>query len=353
MFPSILRLAVLAFALLAAGCSEDTAAERDEPSVGSVTQDSPVGSDDSADSSGSVQSTLTPTTEPKPTPSIAWDELPPIDVPADLVPEDYDGRFVSYNTVLDLGEGPIMCTPVIAATSPPYCEGVPIEGFSWDDVDHDEQAGSRWGQYALLGRWDDRTFTLTEPAFPIDWSQVRTPEPEPVNVPCPEPEGGWWSDLTDAERVSSGHYNDAISVVNTRAELLSIDIVEPDEPRPDAVRVDVIDEGWIPGLVVIRLSELRDGDEEAIRAYWGGPLCLAVVDGLSNTALFEIERQIISDIENDISPMSPISDIIGVGVNDGEVQVGMWVATVEAQTRLDQQFGPGAVRLMGLLWAID
>ena len=295
--------------------------------------------------------TVTSTPEPaRTTPTIAWDDLPPVDTPADLVPEDYDGRFLSYTTVIDDGNGPLHCTPGIMQSDPPQCHGVPIEGWDWETVEHEEKAGVRWGDFVVIGRWDGLTFSLTEPATPIAWSQVNTVEPDPIEVPCPEPDGGWWTDASDLERVSADDYNDAIDVVNRRPELLGIDIVEPQEARPAGANFfDPDVPGWVPGILVIRLTEIRDGDEAAIRTSWGGPLCLVAEDGPTTRQLDEVAQQ-VTNLKDELLPTS---GVLGVGVDDGEVQVGMWVASVETQTRLDEQFGPGTVRVLGLLWAID
>jgi len=81
------------------------------------------------------------------------------------------------------------------------------------------------GEYLIIGSWGGRIFTLVEPAVPIDWSQVSTQQDNPIEVPCPEPDGGWWADVTNPGTLRSADYNAAIDVVNTRPELLTIDIV--------------------------------------------------------------------------------------------------------------------------------
>ncbi len=288
-----------------------------------------------------------------PTTVIDWEQLPPVNAPAGLVAESYDGSFLALSTVIDSGDGPRICGPAIADSDPPQCNGVPIEGWDWSNVAHDAQAGSRWGEYVVIGRWTGSTFVLTRPSHPIDWSQIRTLEQDdtPKEVPCPTPDGGWWSDTTDPERVGSVDYNAAIDVVTTRPEFVSVDVVPPEEPRPAGIAFDPTDVGWEPGVLVVRMTEVADGDEEAIRADWGGPVCLVVADA-SEPSVDEL-AQLEADVVDLWDSIAPGESLLAIGHVEGRVRVRVWVATIEAQARLDEQFGPESVELIGVFWPAD
>jgi hypothetical protein len=99
------------------------------------------------------------------------------DPPVDVVPDDYSGRFrVTYITVLSSPDhGPQLCAAV-AESYPPQCEGLDIGGWDWSTVEHESAGGTTWGDYNVVGSFDDGVFTLTEPPS--------------APVP-PDPDGGW------------------------------------------------------------------------------------------------------------------------------------------------------------------
>lgn len=57
---------------------------------------------------------------------------------------------------------------VVAESYPPQCEGLPVTGWEWDAVPHEEASGVRWGTYIVTGTFDGKAFTLTEEALPVD-----------------------------------------------------------------------------------------------------------------------------------------------------------------------------------------
>jgi len=295
--------------------------------------------------------TTTATTEPPNRPDIDWEELPPIDATPELVPETYEGRLLVYAMVIDGGNGPVLCGMGILTSDPPQCEGIPIVGLEWDTVDHEAKSGSRYGEMTLIGHTDYETFTLSEPAFRINYAEARETGRDvdvPKPPPCPEPDGGWWSDTTDGTRVGSEDYNEAIDVVNTR-ELIGIEIYEPEDPRPDHVKVSPSDTGWVPGVLVIRMPTVRPDDEERIRASWGGPLCLIAEDTLTRRDLDRLSNEIFDRWNELVSPHPGA----GLYADDDKINVVMNLGTIEAQERLDAEYGPGLIEVSGRFWPID
>ena len=334
--------------LLFAGCA-NVATDQAAPPVteagpaSEVDERSAEPASTTADSSAATDSTV------QTTPRV---ELPPVNAPADLVPEGYDGRFLTYNMVLEDDTGARLCGGVVRTSDPPQCDGPAVEGWSWDAVAHEDRAGTRLGQYALIGFWDGEVFTLSEPGFvPNWWDVTRSDVVVESPPPCPEPPDGWWSDMTDPTRLGSQDYNRAIDVVNTRSDLIGIDIYEPSTPRPADAEVGATDrsDGWVPGVLVIELTEVRDDDEANIREHWGGPLCLAEGAGLTAAEWNEL----VTEVYERWDEFMPGSTAWSGGFSDGRIEVRLPVATAEGQARLDEAFGAGVVELYGLFWAID
>jgi hypothetical protein len=51
---------------------------------------------------------------------------------------------------------------VIAESYPPQCEGLPVTGWEWDAVEHEEAEGVRWGSFIVTGMFDGKSLVLTE-----------------------------------------------------------------------------------------------------------------------------------------------------------------------------------------------
>ena len=69
------------------------------------------------------------------------------------------------------GHGPQLCLGGVMESYPPQCGGPDVLGWDWDDVGGFERAsGTTWGQYVVIGTYDqDReTFTPTEAAVPAE-----------------------------------------------------------------------------------------------------------------------------------------------------------------------------------------
>ncbi len=63
---------------------------------------------------------------------------------------------------MDIGGSVELCLGAVAESYPPQCAGVPMTGWTWDGVEGAERSGEvSWGAYAVTGRYDGETFTLT------------------------------------------------------------------------------------------------------------------------------------------------------------------------------------------------
>lgn len=73
---------------------------------------------------------------------------------------------------------------VVAESYPPQCGGLPVTGWDWDAVDHEEAQGVRWGSYIVTGTFDGKSLVLTEDPVPTaevdmaDYPNLQYQEPE-------------------------------------------------------------------------------------------------------------------------------------------------------------------------------
>jgi len=66
-------------------------------------------------------------------------------------------------TVIDAAGDVEICLGIVMESDPPQCVGVPVDGWTWDQVDGSETSGQvRWGSYAARGVYDGERFTLTD-----------------------------------------------------------------------------------------------------------------------------------------------------------------------------------------------
>ncbi|WP_204745618.1 hypothetical protein [Glycomyces paridis] len=72
-------------------------------------------------------------------------------------------------TVLqDDPEGSPELCGAVAESYPPQCGGLPVSGWDWESVAHEEASGVRWGAYLVTGVFDGESLVLSEAAVPLD-----------------------------------------------------------------------------------------------------------------------------------------------------------------------------------------
>lgn len=106
------------------------------------------GGDDHAVDPGST------TTEPTETPTAG---MPPM-----VTSKDDPSRTETVGLVVDDGE-PRLCAGPATRSLPPQCDGIPLEGWDWDEnPQHEQQGDVRWGTFGLVGVYDGETFVVEE-----------------------------------------------------------------------------------------------------------------------------------------------------------------------------------------------
>lgn len=265
---------------------------------------------------------------------------------ANLVDEDYRGRFTASGTVLEnASHGPQLCLGAVMMSLPPQCGGPDIVGWSWDGLVHADDRGTRSGSYVVVGHFDGVRFTLTEPATawePPD-QPPQPPQPgrpagdEQLRTPCPEPSGGWRPvDPATATREAFGR------LVETAQADPGYSALWIDQNLPPGA-ADPMDND--PARVIVNVATTTDTArlERTLRSVWGGSLCVSR-GRRSDADLARIQRALQA------VPGMLMSSRDG---RKGQVDLTVIRATRQLQAHCDAIYGPGTVNLVGALTPID
>ncbi len=240
-------------------------------------------------------------------------------------------------TVIDDGQ-PVICPGGVMASLPPQCEGVPVVGLDWLDIDWAETAGGvRWADLTLFGTYDGERFELTRPPEP----PLRGEEtPFTVPLPCDEPEGGW--QIINAATAD----NDGAAVGYAQAQ--------PEFMGNWTYRLPA--DASVYSVKVFTFTAKLEQHQQAIGDIYGGPICVSLV----RRSLAELEA-IRSRVKEAI--VSPEANAAGIYLMNGQygdtidvftggIEFYVLAAEAGAQGWLDAQFGQGVVGLHSLLTRI-
>jgi hypothetical protein len=159
----------------------------------------------------------------------------------------------------------------MAFSGPPWCDGPDVIGWDWAAVDGEESdEGTTWGEYRVVGTWDDGALTLTEPPgdpvpdVPREGDQSPGPE---FATPCPAPDGGWG--IVDPDTATLAGRDAANAYATEQPDLGSLWF------DTEAELADVL-----PGVheqAVLNANFTGDLERHAreLRALYGGPLCVS------------------------------------------------------------------------------
>lgn len=272
-----------------------------------------------------------------PTAPAADDPAPSTSAPGGAAPADppaEEQRYTATAIVLESpAHGPQLCLGGVAESYPPQCGGPDLVGWDWDQVPGEESAnGTTWGTYTVVGTWDGRALTLTQPP-----SEPQPPEPshdeDRFATPCPEPEGGW--QVVDPSRTDDAAMQEAIGHANAQPDVGGVWLDQSINP---AAREEPIDEERMndPSKLVLNASFTGDlaRHEAALREWWGGPLCVSEAR-FSRGELEDVRREVEAEV-GDRMTYSALDEVrgrveIGVQVDDG------------LQQRMDERYGDGVV----------
>jgi hypothetical protein len=219
-----------------------------------------------------------------------------------------------------------LCLGVVFATAVPQCDGLRVEGWNWADVDGEAtQGGAAWGFYRVVGHLDDSQFVIERPAQSSAPPQSDS-HPQPVTA-CEEPKDGW--DTPDPRLATRQDMQAATQEV---------------EGVPSFAGAWVDDSR---GVIILNaaFTDKAESHEDAIRARWGGPLCLIHHDrSLDELSLIQAY---LSSPTSRPPGLDVLHSEINVFMNRVEVRVVFANDRMEAQ--LAKQFGVGAVLVSSAL----
>ena len=204
-------------------------------------------------------------------------------------------------TVLDEGDGPVVCLGDIAFTDPPQCDGPDLADWDWaEHPEHQSRGGVRHGLFELVGTWDGTELTPTEVrAQTLEVSAGPIGE-YPFTTRCHEPAGGWVvvdpATTTDAAKGEASRVAESLPDYGLVWGDQSInpfwDETQESGGRPSLEAQQAMND---PAYTILNVGVTDDlaRAEAAVREVWGGPLC---VYELANT--FAELRRIAGELQD-------------------------------------------------------
>ncbi|MFF3027782.1 hypothetical protein [Microbacterium sp. NPDC057944] len=94
-------------------------------------------------------------------------------------PAPPQGRVIGTGTVIDKGGDVQLCLGAVMESYPPQCQGLPVDGWTWEGVDGSETSGDvTWGTYAVYGTYDGERYTITDPPIMLAlYDPIRPEDP--------------------------------------------------------------------------------------------------------------------------------------------------------------------------------
>ncbi|WP_457207883.1 hypothetical protein [Nocardioides sp. P5_C9_2] len=234
-------------------------------------------------------------------------------------------------TVLDDGDGPELCHAV-ADSLPPQCEGVPMADWVWaDHPEHEDQAGVRWGSFALTGTFDGTTFAVTD-AVPAALYDALAEEPEPLpGTPCEPPDGGWG--VEDPAKATPA----AMDATFTEATRLPgfggawMDTSRDPSSTNDPTKV----------IINVAVTEDAEGAEARLRETWGGALCVSPAR-YTETELNEVSME-----------LQRLPGVLSTYAADDVVHADVLSDDGSLQAWADEEYGAGRVEVTAALLPVE
>jgi hypothetical protein len=239
-------------------------------------------------------------------------------------------------TVLDAGEGPMLCLGGILLSLPPQCGDVPIANWDWEAVGGEESMdGTTWGAYHVVGTYDKEVFTVAEVG---PFEKVDAPETYVYENPCPEPEGGWV--VPDPEHTTQEDTRRAHAYAKSQPDY----VISWNDHLDDELQE------FSPVVFVAVFTGDAERHEAEIRQVWNGPLCV-------------VERDVptarkLASIRTEVEARLPDLGLQLLGSGAGGFPPTIYIEVVadadgRAQALVDEDYGPGIVRFLPALRAVQ
>jgi hypothetical protein len=251
------------------------------------------------------------------------------DPAGDVGAGDPDRRYEGSFTVLESADhGPELCVD-IAASMPPQCRGLPVLGWDWEAVAHEETVGgTTWGAGHVTGTYDGERFTLTEPPGPPQPDEEAEPDPDPSPA-CDEP------DVVDPSHGVAGW--EAMSQDHGPFEIPGLVAAWVSDPAGDGDGSFVGNVVVVPGAAPAALARIRE--------HYAGPLWVVERDVPTADELTSVRDELLDGSARVAlgQPQDVLTD-----ERRGVVVVTVWVADEAAVAYAERRWGD-LVQLDGLL----
>ncbi|HET6686836.1 MAG TPA: hypothetical protein VFH02_09965 [Jiangellaceae bacterium] len=258
------------------------------------------------------------------------------------------GRYTTTATIIEAPHhGPQLCTSVMESY-PPQCGlgSIEVVGWDWTVVDgSDAEGGTTWGTYVVIGTYDGERFTITESPMPYVAPEP-TPEPPPATTPCPPPADGWG--VVDAATTTEEAHNDAVAYAHAQPDYVEVWVDSSMNPawamKESEITADTL---WMfndPTKLILNVRFTGDLErhERALRAIWGGWLCVSS------------DERTAAELESLRARLHDEHVPLGSSVDGRAGQVFLQVIVDDGlQAELDQRYGPGLVRVHALLKPVN
>jgi hypothetical protein len=243
------------------------------------------------------------------------------------------GLYEGEGMVLEAkGRGPELCLGGVTDSLPPQCSGIPLLGWDWRSLDGAESAaGTTWGSYHVIGRFDGETLTVTEVGPFEEGSDSFGADPD-FSTPCAAPSGGWeaFGEVTQ----------DGTGPVHAYAKR------QPDYVTSWHTHLRPAEAEFGPVVVNVVFTGDRERHEAEIREFWDGPLCVVERAGRTARELAQIRTEAEASLPTLGLEMLWSSE---AGV-DSVIEIGVVVdVDGKGQAAFDARYGPGVVRLFPAL----
>ncbi|HEX5858223.1 MAG TPA: hypothetical protein VFY91_08960 [Microbacterium sp.] len=154
------------------------------------------------------------------------------------------GEVVAQGTVMDVGGEVELCLGPIMESYPPQCDGIPMDIWSWDNIEGSETSGdATWGAYAVQGTYDGEAFSVTQP--PV---MLALYDP----MPFPDPTGGEPGGTDEATLAQIQEELPGLLGAHHLASYTENGYVWADVVWDDGTLQDAADADYGDGVVVIR-----------------------------------------------------------------------------------------------------
>ncbi|MDX2399980.1 hypothetical protein [Microbacterium algeriense] len=155
---------------------------------------------------------------------------------------------IGMGTVMDVGGDVQLCLGAVAESYPPQCSGVPLDGWSWDDLEGSESSGqTTWGAYAVSATFDGERLESTEPPMLLALYDPLVPEDPTGGVAGTTPD----EELARVQEDVFARLDDALTAWSDRGYVW-VQVVWDDGSLQEAVDAEYGDD------VVVVQSALRE-----------------------------------------------------------------------------------------------